>query len=152
IVLVRFFGLARPLARYAERLWSHDIALRALGNIRLRFYARIEPLAPAGLQAFRRGDLMTRMVSDVDVLQGAYLRGIGPPLVALAAGAAWGGAAAVVLPIAAAVLAAGLVVGGVAVPLMSGRLGRRAGLRQAPARGALTAEIDELLRAAPELV
>ena len=66
IVAVRFFGLARPLARYADRLWSHDLALRALGHVRARFYERIEPLAPAGLQAFRSGDLMTRMIGDVD--------------------------------------------------------------------------------------
>jgi ATP-binding cassette, subfamily C, bacterial CydC len=151
IVGVRFFGLARPLARYADRLWSHDLALRALGNVRARFYARIEPLAPAGLQAFRGGDLMTRMIGDVDALQGLYLRGIGPPLVALAAGAVCVGTASAFLPAAGVVLAAGLVAGGVAVPYVAGRLGRAAGTRQAPARGTLTAEIVELLRAAPEL-
>ena len=56
IVAVRFFGLARPLARYLERLASHDLALRALGRIRTRFYERIEPLAPGaarGLPARR---------------------------------------------------------------------------------------------------
>src|SRR5262249_60912675 len=87
IVAVRFFGLARPLARYLDRLWSHDVALRALGHVRARFYEGIEALAPAGLEAFRRGDLMSRMIRDVDALQGLYLRGLGPPLVALAAGA-----------------------------------------------------------------
>ena len=46
IVAVRFFGLARPLARYLDRLASHDLALRALGRVRARFYERIEPLAP----------------------------------------------------------------------------------------------------------
>jgi ATP-binding cassette subfamily C protein CydC len=152
IVMVRFFGLARPLARYAERLWSHDLALRALGHVRARFYAGIEPLAPAGLQAFRRGDLMTRMIDDVDALQGLYLRGLGPPLVALAAGAVCVGTAAAVLPAAGAVLAVGLVIGGVAAPWVAARLGGSAGRRQAPARGELTAEIVDLLRAAPELV
>ena len=151
IVAVRFFGLARPLARYADRLWSHDLALRALGHVRARFYAGIEPLAPAGLQAFRRGDLMTRMIGDVDALQGLYLRGLGPPLVALGAGAVCVGTAAAFLPAAGAVLALGLVLGGVAVPLVAGRLARTAGVRQASARGELTAEIVDLLRAAPEL-
>ena len=47
IVLVRFLALARPLARYLERLSSHDLALRALGRIRATAYERIEPLAPA---------------------------------------------------------------------------------------------------------
>jgi thiol reductant ABC exporter CydC subunit len=152
IVTVRFFGLARPIARYAERLWSHDVALRALGHVRARFYAGIEPLAPAGLQAFRRGDLMTRMIDDVDALQGLYLRGLGPPLVALAAGAACVGTAAGILPAAGAVLAVGLVVGAVAAPFVAARAGSSAGRRQAPARGELTAEIVDLLRAAPELV
>jgi ABC-type transport system involved in cytochrome bd biosynthesis fused ATPase/permease subunit len=46
IVAVRFFGIARPIARYADRLWSHDLALRALARIRAGFYERIEPLAP----------------------------------------------------------------------------------------------------------
>jgi thiol reductant ABC exporter CydC subunit len=151
IVGVRFFGLARPLARYGDRLWSHDLALRALGHVRGRFYARIEPLAPAGLQAFRSGDLMTRMIGDVDALQGLYLRGLGPPLVALAAGAVCVGAASAFLPAAGAVLAAGLVLGGVGVPVVAGRLGRAAGTRQAAARGKLTSEIVDLLRAAPEL-
>jgi thiol reductant ABC exporter CydC subunit len=152
IVAVRFFGLARPLARYADRLWSHDLALRALGHVRARFYEGIEPLAPAGLQAFRSGDLMTRMIGDVDALQGLYLRGLGPPLVALAAGAVCAGTAAAFLPAAGAVLAIGLVLGGVAVPVAAARLASRAGARQARARGELTSEIVDLLRAAPELV
>jgi ATP-binding cassette, subfamily C, bacterial CydC len=152
IVMVRFFGLARPIARYAERLWSHDLALRALGHVRARFYTGIAPLAPAGLQAFRRGDLMTRMIDDVDALQGLYLRGLGPPFVALAAGAVCVGTAVAVLPAAGAVLAVGLVVGGAAVPFVAAWIGTSAGRRQAPARGELTAEIVDVLRAAPELV
>jgi ATP-binding cassette, subfamily C, bacterial CydC len=151
IVAVRFFGLARPLARYADRLWSHDLALRALGHVRGRFYESIEPLAPAGLQAFRGGDLMTRMIADVDALQGLYLRGLGPPLVALAAGAVCVGTAAALLPAAGAVLAVGLLLGGVVVPVVAGRLGGVGGRRQAAARGELTSEIVDLLRAAPEL-
>ena len=152
IVAVRFFGLARPLARYADRLWSHDLALRALGHVRTRFYHGIQPLAPAGLEAFRRGDLMSRMIDDVDELQGLYLRGLGPPLVALAAGAVCVGTAAAFAPAAGEVLAVGLVLGGVGVPSVAGRLARAAGVRQARARGELTSEIVDLLRAAPELV
>jgi ATP-binding cassette, subfamily C, bacterial CydC len=151
IVAVRFFGLARPVARYADRLWSHDLALRALARIRVRFFSRIEPLAPAALAGFRRGDLLTRMVADVDALQGLYLRGVGPALVAASAAAVCVGATAAVLPAAAAVLAAGLLVGGAVVPLLAARLNAAAGRRQAAARGELTAEIVELLRAAPEL-
>ena len=151
IVAVRFFGLARPLARYADRLWSHDLALRGLGQVRARFYAAIEPLAPAGLQEFRRGDLTTRMIDDVDALQGLYLRGLGPPLVALAAGAVCVGTAWAFLPAAGAILAVGLLLGGVGVPIVAGWVSRTARRRQTTARGELSAEIVDLLRAGPEL-
>jgi ATP-binding cassette, subfamily C, bacterial CydC len=152
IVAVRFFGLGRPVVRYLERLSSHDLALRVLGRVRTGFYARIEPLAPAQLSTYRSGDLLSRMVADVDALQNLYLRGLEPPLIALLAGALSVGVAAAVLPAAGAILAAGLLVGGLAVPAVSGWVGARAGRRQARARGALTAELVEALRGAPELV
>jgi ATP-binding cassette, subfamily C, bacterial CydC len=152
IVAVRFFGLARPLARYADRLWSHDLALRGLAQVRARFYAAVEPLAPAGVHEFRRGDLTSRMIDDVDALQGLYLRGLAPPLVALAAGAVCVGTAWAFLPAAGMVLALGLVLGGFAAPTVAAWASRAAGSRQAAARGELTAEIVDLLRAAPELV
>jgi thiol reductant ABC exporter CydC subunit len=152
IVGVRFFGLARPLIRYLDRLASHDLALRVLGRVRVRVYGQIEPLAPAGLEGYRHGDLLARMVADVDALQNLHLRAVGPPLVALLAGVVAVGVAAAFLPAAGLVLAAGLVAGGVAVPALACWLGRRGGRRQAAARGDLSAELVEVLRAAPELV
>jgi ATP-binding cassette, subfamily C, bacterial CydC len=152
IVGVRFFGLARPVARYLERLASHDVALRALGRIRVRAYRWIEPLAPAQLEGYRRGDLLARMVADVDALQNLHLRVVGPPLAALLACSVTVGVAAAFLPAAAIVLAVGLLAGGVLVPALSGALARRAAARQAGARGELAAELVELLGAAPELV
>jgi thiol reductant ABC exporter CydC subunit len=152
IVAVRFFGLARPLARYCERLVSHDAALRALATIRSRFYERIEPLAPAQLREYRSGELLARMVGDVDALQSLYVRGLGPPIVALVVGAASVTAAAVVLPAAGAILAVGLLLAGLVVPLAGSALSRAASRRQAGVRGRLTAELVEVLRGAPELV
>ncbi len=152
IVAVQFFGLGRPILRYLERLSSHDLALRVLGRVRMRFFERIEPLAPAELDSYREGDLVTRMVADVDAIQNLYLRGLGPPLVALLAGAISVGAAAAVAPAAGLVLAAGLLAGGLGVPALSGLTGRRSGRRQAGARGELAAELVELLRGAPEVV
>jgi thiol reductant ABC exporter CydC subunit len=152
IVAVRFFGLARPLTRYLERLASHDLALRVLGRVRVHVYGEIEPLAPTQLEGYRHGDLLARMVADVDALQNLHLRAVGPPLVALLAGAVVVGVTAAFLPGAGVVLAVGLVVGGVVVPALAGRLGRRGGRRQAAARGELSAELVEILHAAPELV
>src|SRR4249919_4025090 len=125
IVLVRFFGLARPLARYLERLASHDLAFRVLGRVRVRAYERLEPLAPAQLEGYRQGDLLSRMVADVDALQYLQLRGLVPALAALVAGAVSVAVTAAMLPWAGVILAAGLVVGGVGVPLVAGAIGRR---------------------------
>ena len=152
IVAVRFFGLARPLARYLERLASHDVALRSLARLRTHVYEQVEPLAPAQLVGDRRGDVLARVVADVDGLQNLRLRVVGPALVALVAGVACVAVEAAVLPAAGVVLAAGLVVGGVAVPAVAAAVGRRAGARQAGLRGELSAELVELLQGAPELV
>ena len=115
-VLVRFFALARPITRYFERLASHDLAFRVLANARLGLYRRIEPLAPVQLEGYRKGDLLSRMVADVDALQNLHLRVVGPPMVALVAGALAIGIAEAVAPWAALVLAGGLLLGGIAVP------------------------------------
>ncbi len=152
IVAVQFFGIGRPFVRYLERLASHDMTLRVLGRLRARFFARIEPLAPAELDAYRKGDLLSRMVADVDALQNLYLRGLEPPLVAVLAGAVSVGASVALLPAAGLVLAGGLLVGGLAVPALAALIGARAARRQAAARGQLSAELIESLRGAPELV
>ena len=152
IVAVRFFGLTRPLARYCERLTSHDLAFRLLARLRVALFTRLEPLVPSRLEGYRRGDLLARMVGDVEALQNLFLRGVTPPLVALLAGAIAVAVCAAWLPAAGAVLAAGLLVGGVVVPVLAVAAGRRFGERQASARAELTVELIELLRGAPELV
>ena len=152
IVGVRFFGLARPIARYLERLASHDVALRGIGTARARVYERIEPLSPTQLRDRRHGDLLASFVSDVDSLQNLYLRGVLPPVVALLAGAGAVAAVALILPQAGLALAAGLIVAGIAVPFAAAALAGRSAALQAPARGALTAELVETLAGGSELV
>ena len=90
---VQFFALGRGLLRYCERLAGHDAALRVLANVRVRIYERLEQLAPAGLPAFRSGDLLTRLVQDVDSLQDLLVRVLPPFAIALIVG---GGAVAFV--------------------------------------------------------
>jgi ATP-binding cassette, subfamily C, bacterial CydC len=151
IVGVRFFGLSRPLGRYFERLTSHDLALRALGQARVRMYDVVEPLAPPQLGDRREGDLLSRFVADVDSLQNLHLRRTGPRLVALASGAVAVGVAAAILPTAGVALAAGLLTAGIAVPAATIALQRRAGSMEATARGELTAELVETMRGAQEI-
>ena len=96
MVTVRALALVRPTARYGERLWSHDLAFRTLGHVRPTCSTRLEPLAPTGLEAFRRGELLSRMVADVDELQDLVLRVLLPAAVAVGApgrssSAAWCG-------------------------------------------------------------
>jgi thiol reductant ABC exporter CydC subunit len=152
IVAVRAFGITRPVARYGERLFSHDLAFRVLARMRAAFFRRLEPLVPARVGGYRQGDLLARMVADVDEMQNLFLRGICPPLVALVTAAISVGITAVVLPAAAVVLAAGLLLAGLAVPAVAWSAGRRTGKRQAGLRAELTTELVELLRGAPELV
>ena len=152
IVIVRFLGLTRPLARYIDRLVSHDLALRSLGTIRSRFFARIEPLAPGQLDGFRRGDLVARMVGDVDRLDGLYVRGLCPPLSGLAVAVLCVIAATVMLPAAGAILAAGLAIAGLVVPALAARWSREPSARLAAVRAQLSSQLVELLRAAPEIV
>lgn len=87
IVGVRFFALSRASFRYVERLSSHDAAFRSLSTLRVAMYERLVPLAPDGLARTRRGDLLSRLVADVDQLQDLPLRVIQPVLIALVVGA-----------------------------------------------------------------
>ncbi|MDI3317920.1 MAG: thiol reductant ABC exporter subunit CydC [Bacillota bacterium] len=82
IVGVRFFGIARGVFRYLERLVTHDATFRLLAELRVTFYRALAPLAPAGLGGIRRGDLLSRMVQDVETLQNLFLRLLYPPAVA----------------------------------------------------------------------
>src|SRR5690606_28132393 len=83
VVGVRFFGLSRAVFRYLERLASHNLTFHLLARWRTWFYAALEPLAPARLQQYRSGDLLSRIVGDVAALEAFYVRGLGPPLVAI---------------------------------------------------------------------
>jgi len=83
IVGVRFFGISRGVFRYAERLTSHTTTFRLLSRLRTWFYRVLEPLAPARLMQIRSGDLLARIVTDVETLENFYVRVVAPPLVAL---------------------------------------------------------------------
>jgi ATP-binding cassette subfamily C protein CydCD len=83
IVGVRFFGIARAAFRYLERLVSHNVTFRLLGRLRVWFYEKLEPLAPARLMDFRAGDLLARIIGDVEMLENFYVRVVAPPLTAI---------------------------------------------------------------------
>ncbi|MGX6748705.1 thiol reductant ABC exporter subunit CydD [Streptomyces xantholiticus] len=151
VTATRAFGIGRAVFRYAERLVSHDAVLRMLAELRVAVYARLERIAPAGLGRTRRGDLLSRLVADVDTLQDYWLRWMLPAATAVLVGAGSVGFTAWLLPEAGAVLAVGLLLAGVGVPLISGTFARRAEQQLAPARGALATRVVDLLRGTAEL-
>jgi len=151
MVGVRAVALVRPTARYGERLAAHDLAFRSIGQVRARVFARIEPLAPAGLEAYRDGELLSRMVADVDELQDVALRLLLPVGVAVLAGTAIVSGVALVSPAAGSLLGAGLATAATVPPLLAARVVARSRRRQAALRARLTADLVDTLGAAEEL-
>ncbi|MFH9093217.1 thiol reductant ABC exporter subunit CydD [Streptomyces albidoflavus] len=151
VTATRAFGIGRAVFRYAERLVSHDVVLRMLADTRVAVFRRLERLAPAGLRGTRRGDLLSRLVADVDALQDYWLRWLLPAGWAALVSAVSVLFMAWLLPPAGAVLAVGLLAAGVGVPLVSGGFARRAERRLAPARGALATRVAEVLTGTGEL-
>ncbi|GGU26023.1 ABC transporter [Streptomyces daghestanicus] len=151
VTATRAFGIGRSVFRYAERLVSHDAVLRMLADTRVAVYRRLERIAPAGLRRSRRGDLLSRLVADVDAVQDYWLRWLLPAGAAAVVSAASAGFTAWLLPEAGAVLAAGLLAAGLGVPLLTGAVARRAERRLAPARGALATRVTDLLTGTAEL-
>jgi ATP-binding cassette, subfamily C, bacterial CydC len=151
IVAVRAFGLSRGVLRYVERLAGHDAALRVLTEVRVRLFARLERLAPAGLPAFRRADLMQRLATDVDAIVDLVTRVVLPYTVAVAVGGAAVAMVGTLAPAAGATLAAGLLIVGIAVPLLQAGATRRADGRFAPLRGELAAGTADLVQGLPDL-
>lgn len=152
IVSVRAFGIGRGLLRYVERLVSHDAAFAALGDVRVRVYRKLERLAPAGLPAWRRGDLLTRLVTDVDDMQDLALRGLLPIASAALVFLATLGLAVALLPSAALVLAGALAVAGIATPWLWVRASRTVEDGVAGERAERIATVVELLDASTDLL
>ncbi len=151
VVVVRALSAGRGVFRYLERLASHDAAFRILADVRVSIYRRLERLAPAGLAALRSGDLLARLISDVDATQDLFIRGITPPLAAALVGAGAVLACLLILAPAGAALAAGLLAAGIGVPVLAARTARDAARRVAPARGQLAATFTDLLAGAADL-
>jgi thiol reductant ABC exporter CydC subunit len=151
VAAVQAFGIGRSVFRYVERLAGHDAALRMLARTRMSAYDRLERLAPAGTAVFRSGDLISRLVSDIDSFTDRWLRVRLPYAVAALAGAAAVAVTAVMLPAAGLVLALSLLAAALAAPLLAGLVGRQAERRLAPLRGDLAAATADLLSGAGEL-
>ena len=152
IVAVQFFGLSRGFLRYGERLVGHDAAFRLLADLRVNVYRHLERLTPGGLPGFRRGDLLTRIVRDVDSLQDLIIRVVPPFGSALLVGSLTVVLMWWMLPAAGLILAVALLLGAVLVPWLTSKLARRREARFATARGELAAAVVDLGEGAAELL
>ena len=152
IVGVRFFGLVRSIFRYLERLVSHSLNFKLLSNLRIWLYQRLEPLAPGGLVDFRGGDILERMIEDVEILENFYIRAVSPPMVAiiLMAGASiFLGKFSIELGW---IILTGLLASAVIIPLGNYLLTRTIGRKIALVKAEMNAALVENLQGMEDLV
>jgi ATP-binding cassette, subfamily C, bacterial CydC len=152
IYLVRLFGVSRAGARYGERLVSHDLTFKLLADFRTWFYTRLEPLAPARLLRYRTGDVLSRIIGDVEELQNVYLRIIAPVAVASVISLCIFALLYTFAPPLALVVLGFLLAAGVGVPILVRRLARRLGRKQLELRGELNARIVDGVQGAQDLL
>jgi thiol reductant ABC exporter CydC subunit len=151
IVGVQCFGLSRGFFRYQERRVGHDTAFRLQAKLRGHVYQRLEGLAPSGLPAFRHGDLLARVVQDVDAMQDLVVRVVPPFGMALLVGLMTETLLWWILPASALVVGAALLSAATLVPWVTSALARRHEARFAGARGDLAAAMVDLTEGAAEL-
>jgi ATP-binding cassette subfamily C protein CydC len=152
IVGVRFFGISRGVFRYAERLVSHDVTFRLLSRLRVWFYERLEPLAPARLMDYRAGDLLARIIGDVETLENFYVRVVAPPLVALLTALGVSIFLASFYPPLAIVLIGFFLGLGLILPVISQFLSRRPGKALIRLRSDLQAQLVDGIQGLPDIL
>ena len=150
-VSVRAFAIGRSGFRYAERLVGHEGAFRGLTSLRVQVYQAIEQRGPARTRLLSRGDLLERLVGDVDAMQDLPLRVVLPWAQAVVVGLASVVVAWWLLPLAGVAMLIGLTVAATAVPAVTLAVARDADTRLAPARGRLSGAMLTALRATSDL-
>jgi len=152
ITAVRVLAIGRAAFRYLERYVTHRVTFDVLADLRVWFFAAIEPLAPAGLATHRRGDLLGRIVADIDTLEDFYVRVVSPPIVAALVTAAAAGVLGLFEPILAAVLVAFVAFTGLVLPAVARRLSRSAARSLIETRAELRTSVLDGLAGMADLV
>ena len=152
IYIVRFMSVTRAASRYCERIMSHNVTFRLLAQLRTRIYSRLEPLAPARLLMYRSGDVLTRLVADVEELQNIYLRVVSPFIVAIVIAILTFGLFSIFSPVLAWTALAFLVVTGLGVPPLAARLARGLGKRQLALRAELNAQMVDGIQGVQDIL
>lgn len=150
--LIRLAAIVRTAGRYGERLVTHEATFRILSELRVWFYQRIEPLAPAGLEAYRSGDILSRIRADIDTLNSVYLRLLVPAVVALLAALVFVVVLLFFHPLLALVELLLLALAGVFVPWLMNRLGKTAGEQRVATAAQMRAALVTDLQGMGELL
>ncbi len=150
VVGVRFFGIARGVFRYLERLVSHETTFRLLAHLRVAFYRAIEPLAPARLVSLRSGDLLSRVIDDIESLQNLYLRAVAPPLTALVVALLLTVFLNLFDPLVALVALVFMLAAGIFIPLLAWWGNARAGRERVAVRAELNATLVDYIQGMAE--
>lgn len=152
IVGVRFFGISRGIFRYIERLASHTASFKILADIRVWLYDAIEPIAPAGISKYKSGDLLNRLIADVDTLENFYVRVFLPPVVAIIIVL---GVSAIMLTFSAwisLILFLSLVFVGIGLSLFALIGGKKVGAESVNKRSVLREDIVDMVNGLPEIL
>jgi ATP-binding cassette subfamily C protein CydC len=131
---------------------SHSLTFRLLADLRTWFYARLEPLVPGRLLRYRSGDLLSRIVKDVEELENVYLRVVSPVAVAAIIALLASTIFYAFDPLLAFVALASLVMSGVGVPLLVSTMARGLGRRELELRAGLNARIVDGIQGAQDLL
>ena len=152
VVGVRFFGIARGIFRYLERLVSHNVTFRLLARLRLWFYENLEPLAPARLMEYKSGDLLARVIGDVETLENFYVRVISPVLTAVCIGSIVAiFFASFYVPIA-IILIVFFIILGVILPLLAQLMSRTLGQRLITQRAEIQSQLVDGIQGMADLL
>jgi ATP-binding cassette subfamily C protein CydC len=152
IYIVRLAGVSRAGSRYAERLVSHNVTFRLLARLRVWVYSRLEPLAPAHLLSYRSGDMLTRLIADIEELQNIYLRVVSPIVVAILISVLTFGLFTIFNITLAWTALAFLVFTGVGIPLLATLLTRGLGKQQLVARAELNVHLVDGIQGVQDLL
>jgi ATP-binding cassette subfamily C protein CydC len=121
---IRALAIIRTVARYGERLVTHEATFRVLAGVRSWFFEQLIPLVPGRLSTMRSGDLLSRMTVDIDALDALYLRLLAPASVALLGLIAVSIFLAFYAPVISLATGLMLMIASLAVPWLFNRLGR----------------------------
>lgn len=146
------FAVCRGVFHYAEQYCNHFIAFKLLAVIRHRIFAKLRELCPAKLEGRDKGNLISIITSDIELLEVFYAHTISPVAIALIVSTCmtvfiWHGSAAAGIIALCAYITVGFV-----IPLANAKLGGAEGLKFRNAFGALGSFVLDSLRGLDETI